>query len=335
MPSADELPEEVDRRLAEIETELAAIDERPVAFRSRGYRRAPARSSASTDRAVCASNAAMSDRRMRRRSSRRPELEADQDNDQRTVAARVDTDDDAVTAEPETAAEPEEDEGLKPLPDRLMTELTAHRTLALRYALGEHPDIAFIAALHALCLKAFYRYGQDSCLELDLKSASFGAQAPGLADTPLATSFDARHQAWIAALPKEPTELWDALAAFDSEAGRRLVRALRLALGQCGLRNLQSPTARDGACRSARPRRRSRHGRRRLETNGRELSRPRHQGPYPRRGAGSEGRTERRSSSTISRRARWREKAQELLAGSGWLPEPLRTPGRACPDPSR
>ena len=26
------------------------------------------------------------------------------------------------------------------------------------------------------------------------------------------------------------------------------------------------------------------------------------------------------------------EKAQELLAGSGWLPEPLRTPGRRLPD---
>jgi ParB family chromosome partitioning protein len=26
------------------------------------------------------------------------------------------------------------------------------------------------------------------------------------------------------------------------------------------------------------------------------------------------------------------EKAQELLAGSGWLPEPLRTPGRSLPD---
>ncbi len=25
------------------------------------------------------------------------------------------------------------------------------------------------------------------------------------------------------------------------------------------------------------------------------------------------------------------EKAQELLAGAGWLPEPLRTPGRAMP----
>ena len=35
-----------------------------------------------------------------------------------------------------------------------MTELTAHRTLALRHALGERPDVAFLAALHALCLKA-------------------------------------------------------------------------------------------------------------------------------------------------------------------------------------
>jgi ParB family chromosome partitioning protein len=26
------------------------------------------------------------------------------------------------------------------------------------------------------------------------------------------------------------------------------------------------------------------------------------------------------------------EKAQELLAGSGWLPEPLRTPGHSLPD---
>ncbi len=25
------------------------------------------------------------------------------------------------------------------------------------------------------------------------------------------------------------------------------------------------------------------------------------------------------------------ERAEELLAGSGWLPEPLRTPGRALP----
>jgi len=54
-----------------------------------------------------------------------------------------------VAAEPASLAEPDEDEGLKPIPDRLMTELTAHRTLALRYALGEQADVAFLAALSA------------------------------------------------------------------------------------------------------------------------------------------------------------------------------------------
>ena len=39
--------------------------------------------------------------------------------------------------------------------------------------------MAFLAALHALCLKIFYRHAADACLELDLKSVSFGTQAPG------------------------------------------------------------------------------------------------------------------------------------------------------------
>ena len=77
------------------------------------------------------------------------------------------------------AAEPEEDEGLRPIPDRLLTELTAHRTLALRHALGDRPDVAFLAALHALALGVFYTYRSDTCLELDLKSVQFGSQARG------------------------------------------------------------------------------------------------------------------------------------------------------------
>ena len=35
------------------------------------------------------------------------------------------------------------------------------------------------------------------------------------------------------------------------------------------------------------------------------------------------------------KKAEMAEKAQELLAGSGWLPEPLRTPGRNLPDVCR
>lgn len=65
---------------------------------------------------------------------------------------------------------------MRPIPDRLVTELTAHRTLALRDALAKDPDIAFVAALHVLCLRLFYRYGLDSCVEIEPKSAMFGSR---------------------------------------------------------------------------------------------------------------------------------------------------------------
>ena len=58
----------------------------------------------------------------------------------------------------------EEEQGIKPIPDRLMTELTAYRTLALRDALAQDPDVAFLAALHVLCLKLFYRYTPNPVL---------------------------------------------------------------------------------------------------------------------------------------------------------------------------
>jgi ParB family chromosome partitioning protein len=122
----------------------------------------------------------------------------------------------------EPMSEPEEDEGLSPIPDRLITELTSHRTLGLRQALGEQPDVAFLAALHALTLKVFYHYGLDSCLELDLKSVSFSAQATGLNDSVPAEAIRVRHETWTKALPKESADLWEALQGWDSDQKGRL-----------------------------------------------------------------------------------------------------------------
>jgi ParB family chromosome partitioning protein len=135
--------------------------------------------------------------------------------DSRVIAAHI-----RGGAEPE--AEPEEEDGLKPVPDRLLTELTAYRTLALREALGNEPGIAYLAMLHALCLRLFYRYGAESCLEIEAKSVMFGAQAPGLADTPLAARVDTRHEAWAAQLPEDCAELWDALANYDTDSREAL-----------------------------------------------------------------------------------------------------------------
>ncbi|MGI8841059.1 MAG: ParB/RepB/Spo0J family partition protein [Caulobacteraceae bacterium] len=120
----------------------------------------------------------------------------------------------AVAHEPE----PEEDEGPRPIPERLLTELTAHRTLALRDALAGDPDAAFLAVLHVLALNAFYRFGTHSCLEIEAKSAGFTGQGRGLNDTVSAKAITARGQAWADQLPKEPGELWEALRGFDGDS---------------------------------------------------------------------------------------------------------------------
>jgi ParB family chromosome partitioning protein len=104
------------------------------------------------------------------------------------------------------------------LSERLITELTAHRTLALRDALANDPGVAFAAVLHAFCLPAFYRMSSGSCLEISAKSASFNTQAPGLADSASAKAIEARHQQWVKQLPQDEGDLWQALIAFDRDS---------------------------------------------------------------------------------------------------------------------
>ena len=104
-----------------------------------------------------------------------------------------------------------------------MTELTAHRTLALRDALANDPQIAFQAVLHALCLNAFYHYASNTCLEITAKHSGFSAQAPGLAETTSARAIDTRHAQWAKQLPEASAALWDTLTAFDSDSQSALL----------------------------------------------------------------------------------------------------------------
>src|SRR5690606_11840080 len=106
-------------------------------------------------------------------------------------------------AQPSPEADEEED-AIKPLPERLMTELTAHRTLALRDAVGGDPDTAYLAVLHALALKTFYRFSTATCLELEVKHSTFGHQVPDLNETASAKAIAERHARWAEHLPKEP-----------------------------------------------------------------------------------------------------------------------------------
>jgi ParB family chromosome partitioning protein len=193
---ADELPEEVDARLGEIETTMEMLQDRPISFE--------------TDEQAIAGAFVSIDRSGRLRVERgyvRPEDEPALPAEDQPDADTTDGDVDDTNIDPDAVApdEDDEDDGIKPLSDRLVTELTAHRTLALRDALASDPHIAFVAALHVLTLKLFYRYGSNSCIEIDPRSAAFSAQAPGLADTASAQAIETRSENWAKHLPRVRT----------------------------------------------------------------------------------------------------------------------------------
>ena len=203
---ADELPEEVDARLGEIETAMETLQDRPIRFEAEDLAMAGAFVSIDS-----------SERLRVERGYVRPEdepVEEVEDNGEIAPdAVPVDKADDTVTS---ASDEEEEDEGLKPLSDRLVMELTAHRTLALRNALAQDPQVAILSALHAMALQLFYRYGVDSCVEIEPRNAAFGAQVPGLGDTAYAQAIDQSHETWARNLPRAPEDLWEALTEFDS-----------------------------------------------------------------------------------------------------------------------
>lgn len=115
--------------------------------------------------------------------------------------------------------EAEEDDAGAPLSERLVLDLTAHRTLALRDALGANPTVALSAVVHSLALFAFYPpYDRASCLEIKGVSAYLDGHAPGIDDTRAGRSIAERHERWAVRLPKEAADLWpfvEGLAATD------------------------------------------------------------------------------------------------------------------------
>jgi ParB family transcriptional regulator, chromosome partitioning protein len=126
-----------------------------------------------------------------------------------------------VGAPQASPSDDDESEPGRPLPERLVTEFTAHRTLALREALANDPDVAF-AVLHALALRAFYgqqSYDPGSCLEIEAKSSALSGagNASTLGHTSAAQGLARMHEAWGVQLPKKPEELWDRLLDCDAD----------------------------------------------------------------------------------------------------------------------
>lgn len=109
----------------------------------------------------------------------------------------------------------EEGDAGQPLTDLLTRDLTAHRTLGLRLVLGEQPNIALIAVTHALAAQTFYRGVDAHALEIRPATAQLGGHADGIEDTAAAKMLADRHDGWAADMPQNVGELWDFIAGLD------------------------------------------------------------------------------------------------------------------------
>ena len=214
---ADELPDEVDARMGEIEAALAVFENRPVRYEPAEIARAGVFVSIDNDGHLAVDRGYV-----------RPEDEPPVPVDgERLAEAHTHESDGTASATSDVqrtvitigGGEPDDDDDgdniVKPLPERLVSELTAHRTLALRDAVANDPQVALTALLHKLCFDTFQHSAPGACLEASVRHVFFPVQAADLKDSPSAKAVAERHEAWKAELPKDDDALWDWLATLN------------------------------------------------------------------------------------------------------------------------
>jgi ParB family chromosome partitioning protein len=242
----EDLPEAVDQRLGEIERALGAFDSRPMTFDPDQVGRAGAFVSIDSDGSL-----------LIERGFVRPEDEVrvvpEGQHDENSslhggdpeighAATGLGT---QITIAGETRpSDDDEDEGdgIKLLPERLVIELTAHRTLALRDAVANNPRIAMTALLHKLTLDCFGSRSSGSAVEATVREIHLPVQSADLADSYPAQNIDARHAGWRSDMPLGQGDdvIWDWLHALD-EASRQALLAHCLSFGVTALYERPNP----------------------------------------------------------------------------------------------
>lgn len=213
----DEYPEEVDQRLGEIEAELEAFENRPERFQPEDIAIAGVFISLATDGGVIIDRGYV-----------RPDDEPtiadteqegdDGDSDEGEPVIRASEPETALTRNgqpiPESESD-EDDDSLKPLPERLVAELTAYRTVALQNAVAEQPHVAMTMLLHKLVSDRFRRNTSTGCLEARVHHVSFPAQSEDLKESTPAREIADRHEHWSDHIPADDQGLWDWLTLLD------------------------------------------------------------------------------------------------------------------------
>ncbi|MGY4329435.1 hypothetical protein ACVWWG_003852 [Bradyrhizobium sp. LB7.2] len=197
--SLEELPDDVDARFGELEAEIERLETLRHAY--------------DADDIACGGAFVVLNHDGDVRIERgfiRPEDDNHRQNGSAKGAMQGD-DEDAADRDDET----ESDAGLS---DNLVADLTAHRTLGLRLALSEQPDVALVAVTHTLLAQTFYRGAEANVLDIRPGSIFLGSHADGIADTEAGRSWSDRHARWAAQLPRDVAYLWAFVVALDHDS---------------------------------------------------------------------------------------------------------------------
>ncbi len=209
----DELPPEVEARLAEIDADLEAFGD--------GYAYRPEEVERGGVFVVLGPDGQA---RIERGFIRPEDIPAPEPEPARDGAEPGE--DDAESGERESgedgdereAEDEAEEDGLTPLSDRLVADLTAHRTAGLRDALADNPDVALLVVVHAAVLRCFYGGGSGTCADIRFTCGSLARDADGIEDSKAAVRTAERHEAWRKQLPPSSGDLWAWLVEIDADS---------------------------------------------------------------------------------------------------------------------
>jgi ParB family chromosome partitioning protein len=319
--SAEELPDEVDARLGELEAEIERLEAKRQAYDPADITRCGAFVILNHDGTVRVERGFM------RAEDEKPEQEAqdwDGEGEDGDAVYDGETGSNGEAESDSLGAEDEDSDDHKPLSDILIRDLTAHRTLGLRLALSEQPEVAIVAVTHALAAQIFYRGADAHVLDIRPVSTMLASHADGIEDTKAGRAWADQHARWAAQMPRHVSDLWTFVVELDHDSRMALfAHCVALTINAVRLPSERRPRAVATANRLA---------------EAVSLDMAAHWAPTVQTYLGRITKTHIlaavREAVSVEAADRMAEKkkqdmpeaAEQLLVGTGWLPMPMRTP---------
>jgi ParB family transcriptional regulator, chromosome partitioning protein len=209
--TTDELPDEVDARFGELEAEIERLEARRQAYEPDDIARGGAFVILNHDGTV------RIERGFIRSEDERPKSETEEPGEHSEPGEEGAGRDHVQSGDGEQESGEEEDDD-RPLSDTLVRDLTARRTLGLRLNLSEQPEVAIVAATHALAAQIFYLGADVHVVGIQPVKTDLAGHADGIEDTPSGKAWADRHANWARQIPRDASELWAFVSDLDHDS---------------------------------------------------------------------------------------------------------------------